>query len=43
MGSLDSLRVRGMMVSFGNASGPVPPLRSAAAFPEGSIFITSRP
>ena len=25
MGSLDSLRVRGMMVSFGNASGPVPP------------------
>jgi NADPH2:quinone reductase len=35
MGSLDSLRVRGMMVSFGNASGPGAALRSAAAVAEG--------
>ena len=27
-GSLDCIRPRGMFVSFGNASGPMPPLRS---------------
>jgi NADPH:quinone reductase len=38
--SLGALRVRGMLVSFGNASGPVPafaPLRLSAA---GSLFLT---
>ena len=33
--SLNSLRPRGMMVSFGNASGPVARGRAAAAEPEG--------
>ena len=40
MGSLDSLRVRGMMVSFGNASGPVPPFDPLLLSQKGSIFIT---
>ena len=33
--SLNSLRPRGMMVSFGNASGPVPAVEPLAAQPEG--------
>ena len=40
MGSLDSLCVRGMMVSFGNASGPVSPFDPLLLSQKGSIFIT---
>ena len=40
MGSLDSLRTRGMMVSFGNASGPVAPFDPLLLSQKGSIFIT---
>lgn len=40
MGSLDSLRVRGMMVTFGNASGPVPPFDPLLLSQKGSLFIT---
>jgi NADPH2:quinone reductase len=40
IGSLDSLRVRGMMVSFGNASGPVPPFDPLLLSQKGSLFIT---
>jgi NADPH2:quinone reductase len=40
IGSLDSLRVRGMMVSFGNASGPVPPFDPILLSQKGSLFIT---
>jgi len=39
-GSLDSLRVRGMMVIFGNASGPVAPFDPLLLSQKGSIFIT---
>jgi len=39
-GSLDSLRTRGTMVSFGNASGPVPPFDPLLLSQKGSIFIT---
>ena len=38
--SLDSLRVRGMMVSYGNASGPVPPFDPLLLSQKGSLFIT---
>ncbi|MGH1360693.1 MAG: quinone oxidoreductase family protein [Burkholderiaceae bacterium] len=37
-GSLDSLQDFGLMVSFGNASGPVPPVPLTAL--RGSLFIT---
>lgn len=40
IGSLDSLRMRGMMVSFGNASGPVPPVDLLQLSQRGSLFIT---
>lgn len=40
MGSLDSLRVRGMMVSFGNASGPVAPFDPLLLSQKGSLFLT---
>ncbi|WP_153111468.1 quinone oxidoreductase family protein [Propionivibrio limicola] len=40
IGSLDSLRVRGMMVSFGNASGPVPAFDPLLLSQKGSLFIT---
>ena len=40
MGSLDSLRVRGMMVTFGNASGPVPPIEPLLLTQKGSLFVT---
>lgn len=40
MGSLDSLRPMGMMVSFGNASGPVPPLDLILLSQKGSLFVT---
>lgn len=39
-GSLDSLRIRGMMVSFGNASGPVAPFDPLLLSQKGSLFIT---
>ncbi len=38
--SLDSLRPRGMMVSFGNASGPVPPIAPLELTKRGSLFLT---
>lgn len=39
-GSLDCLRPLGMMVSFGNASGPVPPFEPAKLSQKGSLFLT---
>lgn len=39
-GSLDSLRTLGMLVSFGNASGPVPPFEPAILSQKGSLFFT---
>lgn len=38
--SLDSLRPRGMMVSFGNASGPVKPFSPLILSQKGSLFLT---
>lgn len=38
-GSLASLRRFGLMVSFGNASGPVPPISLAALAPKG-LYVT---
>jgi len=38
--SLDSLRPRGMMVSFGNASGPVPEFKPLLLAAKGSLYIT---
>jgi NADPH2:quinone reductase len=38
--SLDCLRPRGLMVSFGNASGPVPPFSLAELASRGSLYIT---
>ena len=39
-GSLDSLRPIGMMVSFGNASGAVPPFNPLLLSQKGSLFLT---
>jgi NADPH2:quinone reductase len=39
-GSLDCLRPLGMMVSFGNASGPVPPVDLGELAKRGSLFVT---
>jgi len=39
-GSLDSLRPRGVMVSFGNASGPVAPFAPLLLSQKGSLFFT---
>lgn len=39
-GSLDSLRPRGVMVTYGNASGPVPPLDLLQLTQKGSLFVT---
>jgi NADPH:quinone reductase-like Zn-dependent oxidoreductase len=39
-GSLDCLRPLGMMVSFGNASGPVAPFQPAILSAKGSLFFT---
>lgn len=39
-GSLDCLRPRGLMVSFGNASGPVPPFSPAILGTKGSLYLT---
>lgn len=38
--ALDSLRPRGLMVSFGNASGPVPPFAALELSDRGSLFFT---
>jgi len=38
--SLDSLRPRGLMVSFGNASGAVPPFPPHVLNQKGSLFLT---
>ena len=40
MGSLDCLRPLGMMVSFGNASGPVAPFELGILAAKGSLFLT---
>ncbi|MHA4867679.1 quinone oxidoreductase family protein [Duganella sp. PWIR1] len=40
IGSLDCLQPLGMMVSFGNASGPVPPFGLNELASRGSLFIT---
>ncbi|ACG74330.1 Alcohol dehydrogenase zinc-binding domain protein [Anaeromyxobacter sp. K] len=39
-GSIDCLRPLGMMVTFGNASGPVPPLDPLLLSRKGSLFLT---
>ena len=39
-GSLDSLAPLGMLVSFGNASGPVPPFEPGILSAKGSLFFT---
>jgi NADPH:quinone reductase len=38
--SIDSLKPRGMMVSFGNASGPVPPFSPLLLAGKGSLYLT---
>ncbi|MEO7743702.1 MAG: quinone oxidoreductase [Usitatibacter sp.] len=38
--SLDSLQVRGLMVSFGNSSGPVPPTDLGILAAKGSLYVT---
>lgn len=40
IGSLDCLQPLGMMVSFGNASGPVPPFGLNELASRGSLFVT---
>jgi NADPH2:quinone reductase len=40
MGSLDCLSVRGMMVSFGNASGAVPAFEPGILSAKGSLYLT---
>lgn len=39
-GSIDSLRRRGLMVTFGNASGPVDPVSPLLLSARGSLFLT---
>jgi NADPH2:quinone reductase len=38
--SLDGLRPLGMMVTYGNASGPVPPVAPLELAKRGSLFLT---
>lgn len=38
--SLDCLRPRGLMVSYGNSSGPVPPMAPLELSKRGSLFLT---
>ena len=40
MGSLDCLQPRGLMVSFGNASGAVPPFNAGILAQKGSLYLT---
>ncbi len=39
-GSLDCLQPRGMMVSFGNSSGAVPPFNAGVLSQKGSLYLT---
>lgn len=39
-GSLDCLRPFGLLASFGNASGPVPPFAPGLLGPKGSLYLT---
>ncbi len=39
-GSLDCLQLRGLMVSYGNASGPVPAFEPGVLALKGSLFVT---
>jgi len=39
-GSLDCLHHRGLFVSFGNASGPIPPFDAGILAAKGSLFMT---
>jgi NADPH2:quinone reductase len=39
-GSLDCLRPRGLMVTFGNASGPVAPVNLGILASKGSLYVT---
>jgi NADPH2:quinone reductase len=39
-GSLDCLRPRGLMVTFGNASGAVPPVNLGILSTKGSLYVT---
>jgi NADPH2:quinone reductase len=39
-GSLDCLSPRGLMVTFGNASGPVAPVNLGILASKGSLFVT---
>ena len=39
-GSLDSLRRRGLLVCFGTASGPIPPIDATQLALKGSLFVT---
>ncbi|HET9261112.1 MAG TPA: quinone oxidoreductase [Acidimicrobiia bacterium] len=38
--SIDLLRPRGMMVTYGNSSGPVPPISPLTLTQKGSLFLT---
>jgi NADPH2:quinone reductase len=40
MGSLDCLRPRGLLVSFGQASGPVPPFDIGLLNQKGALYVT---
>ena len=40
MASLDSLKPRGMMVSYGQASGPIPPFDLSELAKRGSLYLT---
>jgi NADPH2:quinone reductase len=40
MASLDSLRPLGLLVSYGNASGPPPPVELSLLAAKGSLFVT---
>ncbi len=40
MGSLDCLAPLGLMVTYGNASGPVPPVEPALLAAKGSLYLT---
>lgn len=39
-GSLDCLQPRGLLVTFGNASGPVPPMNLGILAGKGSLYVT---
>jgi NADPH2:quinone reductase len=39
-GSIDCLRPTGLMVTYGNASGPVPPVDTGMLAAKGSLFLT---